>query len=715
MPTREEIFDFAASSEPIRRLAATLSIRLDPTDTELVDLVRALEADEDEQVQAAARDLLQENGLLLEDSGREFNLLPEDPTVASLVLQSLESAQLRKAKGASTERLPQADDLDKVLNLIALMNRGVRSVSDLSEALEISERQVSYYKAASEFLGLQGDQRLNREPAEVTSKPSKTEGDIQNRLAEITPSQLCLVLLQLSKVCWPFWNLEFRALHGKPDLGIFHSECQLFSEGINSKRGQEGREYSQSTIDRRIQTLDSWGTWVVEKILQYELAWPVSRKFFAVQEVDLHSVIVEVQSSLNQYRRKILSEHESEIRDGILLRNSFSMNPDLEAMRVQSTYESIGEVANLTREAIRLRQKKMMGAVRNSLVRHRQQWEPALKEHFRERDFLDASEMKWAALLKMGLAPKVSDSNDTSLSLKLLLTDVLVGTALEEFGAERSGRNMSIWSKNSGTVWPPDDMFPGIRRGRGRARGKAKVELLRNFVAENGPTHKSVLAKEFETSPAALWDLLQKQEGFVYDHLSKSWNIQGQDPILVRYPSTNDAVIAAVEELGPITFGGLRHWLQEHHPVSASRASQALDSFLIGKNAHGEYDLVSRGATRAQEEEPQIPDQLAVKHDKATLYFVASQNHVRGSGTTIPKWIGWKCNLSASPMKVEFCVRRYPTKVAVSRTSGIVKIGSLRNLVAEVGAKEGCSLALEFDFPNFEVELVHACARCSAA
>ena len=69
------------------------------------------------------------------------------------------------------------------------------------------------------------------------------------------------------------------------------------------------------------------------------------------------------------------------------------------------------------------------------------------------------------------------------------------------------------------------------------------------------------------------------------------WHVPGSDN---RYTNAVDVVVEVLNEQGPLAYESLRVESQRRYPVSSWRITHCLSSELIGLNADGLYDLVSR-------------------------------------------------------------------------------------------------------------------------
>lgn len=702
MPSFEEIRDLSQSDDPIQRLAALLSLRFNANDHETTAMVRQLAQDSDPAVREAASDWLSEHIQNTPQLLKPMTFMVSDPSPDEVLVQAIECAIVSQPSETEVPRLPQADDLDKVLEIGLRFDGRKPDIGELENEMGISSRQIDYYRDAATFLKLQ----VNRssEIADFERIPSDFDFPRSPTVIDSWGDPLGIAKLssQLASNYWPFWNLILNRLLGEMETSTFSTDIEAFAQQVNADRKRLGKEYSDSTLKRRIATLTSWGSQLESHLDAYEASWPIPRARFAPTPIDLEPVLLPL-GALG----------EEEIDHMILHRLSSSDNPLLSARRKTFTLQFIGDVFGLSREAIRLREKKIRAVIHVALREDGSQLKEIFDEHFRNEGIIDLGALRATAIRSIKPSPRTGRSENYSHALRILLVDVVLTAALRLVGASPLRKNPLFWARNPSMMSELEALFPPTRAGRGKAVGKAKVDLVVAFLEERGPTSKAELAASFDTKETVLWNLLSTDKRLSYNHLTKNWSCAEPFGSKQKYRSVHDAVLDVIQEIGPIAFGDLLVSVEQRHPVSQSRISQALDSQVFGRTPDGNWDLVSRGAVRPVQKEPKIPTSLSVQDSVITFHFVASKDHVRGSATALPMWVGWRAGLSASPMSVDFKEKTTYSTIKISRASGAIRVSSLRTEIANVNATTGCAIAMELDFGSFTFELRHVCLECS--
>ncbi len=151
--------------------------------------------------------------------------------------------------------IPQADDTNKILELLALVNTGQDSKEEIADYFVFSLRQSSYYGEAAESLGL-----LKRSRGFVDLTP------LGKDFITTSPPNQQLFLAKAIINSWFFRNLISIA-KGK---GYFNNSD--IAEVIMSTRKDDGTQrYTSSTIPRRIRTLTSWAKWLTDEFSCFEI------------------------------------------------------------------------------------------------------------------------------------------------------------------------------------------------------------------------------------------------------------------------------------------------------------------------------------------------------------------------------------------------------------------------------------------------------------
>jgi len=151
--------------------------------------------------------------------------------------------------------VPQADDLNKILELLTLINSGQNTVTDVADHFVFDVRQSNYYGEAAEFLGLI---TRNRGVFELTERGFQ--------FISTDPSRQQLFIAKLVINTWFFKELLRRAKR----KGYFTIlDIQDLIEAVEKENGD--RRYTQSTVGRRIKTIVSWVRWISEEFKSFEM------------------------------------------------------------------------------------------------------------------------------------------------------------------------------------------------------------------------------------------------------------------------------------------------------------------------------------------------------------------------------------------------------------------------------------------------------------
>ncbi len=166
---------------------------------------------------------------------------PERLTVYSLLDASFQT---------TNNIAPQADDLNKVFELLSVVEAGFNRSTEVADYFVFDRRQSSYYREAAEYLGLLYSSGGNYELTDLGVRALSTPPDGQ--------------LLFFAKAVvnsWIFIELIRRA-------GVE----RMFTDGdidsvICSAEDRDGAQrYQGSTIPRRRQTITAWIKWLAEQV-----------------------------------------------------------------------------------------------------------------------------------------------------------------------------------------------------------------------------------------------------------------------------------------------------------------------------------------------------------------------------------------------------------------------------------------------------------------
>ena len=151
--------------------------------------------------------------------------------------------------------VPQADDLNKILELLTLINGGQNTVAEIADYFVFDERQSNYYGEAAEFLGLI---TRSRGIFELTNRGEK--------FLATAPKDQQLFAARIVVNTWLFRELIRKAKRN----GYFSKQdIEKIIADVNTRDG--GKRYSNSTIGRRTQTILSWVRLICEELKTFSI------------------------------------------------------------------------------------------------------------------------------------------------------------------------------------------------------------------------------------------------------------------------------------------------------------------------------------------------------------------------------------------------------------------------------------------------------------
>lgn len=159
-------------------------------------------------------------------------------TEKEITLQDIKPKGLVKYK----DLVPQANDLDKVIELVFKVSEGLNNYRAVADYFKFNERQSSYYREAAEALGL------------VTSKDSKyLLTDIGGELTQLPAEKRNLFMAELVS--------DFKLV--KEALDMLREKKILKQRDFEKLIGKNSK-LSGSTIPRRAASLMAWFKWIAE-------------------------------------------------------------------------------------------------------------------------------------------------------------------------------------------------------------------------------------------------------------------------------------------------------------------------------------------------------------------------------------------------------------------------------------------------------------------
>jgi hypothetical protein len=140
---------------------------------------------------------------------------------------------------------PQADDFDKVIDIVALLIEGPKSKNDLAENYDFDPRQSDYYLNAARYLG------LVESSDHSTYGPSELAIDVYSKNAQEKTAFFMAILMKVPAV--DRLNKVWATGGQKPSID---KAIEILANLPDTS------ELADSTIKRRAQTVMSWTSWL---------------------------------------------------------------------------------------------------------------------------------------------------------------------------------------------------------------------------------------------------------------------------------------------------------------------------------------------------------------------------------------------------------------------------------------------------------------------
>jgi hypothetical protein len=230
---------------------------------------------------------------------------------------------------------------------------------------------------------------------------------------------------------------------------------------------------------------------------------------------------------------------------------------------------------------------------------------------------------------------------------------------------------------------------------RRRARHRDAAWLI--LTNESKPLSSERLAHPLGLTPRVLNANLVRDHRFLQSQPSGEWSIRDWTHLARSpYATTLEAVVAVLSDKGPLPLRALVRQVNSVYPVTIAAITHCLNSNLLGRWPDGRVGLSSDGAPLVISRPRTPPPNVEVKPDGSILFTrKVDADLVRGSGTGLPRFIGYHLGLTHAPMSVNFNTASGFT-ARVSRTVGGLSISTLREELVKLGAEQGCMLQLHF-------------------
>jgi len=179
----------------------------------------------------------------------------EDPTTWQILhhaVYRLHDAENRRlddlldpAWQTRVDLVPQADDLNKLVAVLELIDSGQVTSRELADAMVFDERQARYYREAAVYLGL----------LEESGRQPTANG---RWLLRASPRQRRLGLAKAVVNSWIVRDLARR--HERIDRATIAAAISSLSDG------QGGQRFAQVTASRRAKTIEAWLRWLAAEV-----------------------------------------------------------------------------------------------------------------------------------------------------------------------------------------------------------------------------------------------------------------------------------------------------------------------------------------------------------------------------------------------------------------------------------------------------------------
>lgn len=150
-----------------------------------------------------------------------------------------------------SQLVPQADDLNKVFELLTLVDAGINHIEEVADYFVFNIRQSSYYREAAEYLGLISSSR----------KYGYKLTDLGIRLLSEPADRQTYLLAKVVVNSWIFIKLVYRA----GAKGVFTTaDIDAIIAAVPDATG--AAHYSGTTVTRRRQTIVAWIRWLAQEM-----------------------------------------------------------------------------------------------------------------------------------------------------------------------------------------------------------------------------------------------------------------------------------------------------------------------------------------------------------------------------------------------------------------------------------------------------------------
>ena len=592
---------------------------------------------------------------------------------------------------------PQADRLERVLQVVHLLGNGENEIQALVGVLDIDERQVHYYLAASRYLGLVYESGGKLEiPSELQKLFNQVEVKPLEFFVEIAKS-----ILRIPSIASTFleWDSQSSSI-----------DRQVSLEAL--RNSDAGSALSESTLSRRSRTVYSWAWWVRRNLNIMQEQWE-SKEFYR------QAPLPNFERALNTVGR--LGEREVEC---------FCRNNTLFQPQSSKTLDEVGLEFGLSRERVRQIEKDIIERVWDDIQREtRWDWQTDLLGYLGENLTFDSAD----------LINQISPGK---------FGEAISHTLLSRLGCSQVGKTKRFWTFDEAKLREQIEFLKSItpltrdewteriyESGLNSEYLLQEIEdfkTIENIVIDSRRRREQIVQYHLsrkrsidEPSLAALCgeppsrafaEALRRNPLFTKNHNSGYWKLADsmENENKSRFSSVYGAVIHLLESHGPMMMAELQAFMEDTYPVSYSRVLQALDHYQIGKLGDGRVALISQGGSRSEEKEPKKPAQgLWYEGAEIFIHKFVDKDVFRGSGFMVPRWLQWRFGLKATPEFATFAQSGNSEKdLVITRRGGQSFASSIKESLSPNQVGKGCSIAIVLNPETMTWRLSHEHGKC---
>lgn len=725
-----KIVQLGQSELPFHRLAALNSLGEHLEEDQALEIVRKLTSDADQNVRLTANQILK--SMEGQPTSRDDLTSPSsqdrerDPVKLTISARQAAEFQLDilgiEPTGPNTAfPVPQANSLEKIIQTVAERQVSPDSADRPKALSSLSVRQVAYYENAMSFLELETFTMTS--PESLVSRNELTPADF-NRFVNHVLARHSVLRRLTQRLILGLEDVEPEAVELMTTLWI-------------SEMGLE--PLSKETLTRRTQCIGSWLKWIRDSVLETALdKSTIPPAVNLTNQIGMLDFLVKTGTNTGSS-----SPAKRKKRPGFSANTSYFPTVLKRLGRVkdsgETTLDRTGQQLGISRERIRQLEKHFshlgLEAIRNDaseVFRAVEDFTKApngisLGEWSLQCAKLAASEnagfdphrfAEWTtgsfgkqiaadpvetSLLSQYFGPEPPFTFDNPNQNAVLMGTFLLRLTLQKAGFQANTASDFLWIHSHAPT------SESKRKSQSELSRLERISRIEAALAD-GPLRAHEIAQiTGEKTAHALREFMRRQPEFdLYKGLWALASSKEFKPGAKQFSSAYEAVIEVLSEHGPMGTNELSAKLADLYPVSWSRINQALDHESIGRFEDGRIGLISQGASKRKEKEPKIPGPLVYSAPVARLSISISKDHLRGSGTGAPRWLGWKLGLTATPQRAVFHSPNGES-VEIARRGGAIQLGSIRSLIVEETLKVGCMFELAFDLENFLVVGTHIC------